>query len=308
MASLGSSPLPVPRWRIWFLAVRPWSLTISIIPIVMASVLAWQDGRVSLPLALLMLLTSLLTHIGCNLTNDYFDHHSGVDAIQYEGQGRPLQEGHLSERDLRTGMVVSFALALLFGAPVIVRLGWIGVVLALVGAGVAFLYTGGPWPLAYNRMGEIGVFVAMGLVMVGGAYYVHTGTLTLAATILAVNTGLYATAILHANNMRDVEVDAAHHKHTLANTFGWRWAIAEYIALAATPLALTALLVILRPEYWPLLAGVAILPGVIGAIREIRTAGEGNLTSAIVGANAQLHMQYGVLVTIGLVIKGLIER
>src|SRR5699024_6626752 len=95
--------VPMPRWRVWFWATRPWSLTISVIPILLASMLAWQDGEMSLLLALLMLATSVFTHIGCNLTNDYFDHHSGVDTIQMEGQGRMLQEGHLGERDLCNG-------------------------------------------------------------------------------------------------------------------------------------------------------------------------------------------------------------
>ncbi|HWV23756.1 MAG TPA: 1,4-dihydroxy-2-naphthoate octaprenyltransferase, partial [Thermomicrobiales bacterium] len=228
MATMTPAPIPMSAWRVWFLAVRPWSLTISVVPILMASALAWQDGKMSIPFGLLMLLTSVLTHVGCNLTNDYFDNESGVDIVQNEGQGRMLQDGHLTDRDIRRGMIVSFVLALMFGAPIIVRLGWIGVAFALIGAGVAFFYTGGPWPLAYNRLGEFGVFVAMGIVMVGGAYYVHTGTLTWPVALLATNTGLYAAGILHSNNMRDLDVDLDHHKHTLANTFGWTWGVREY--------------------------------------------------------------------------------
>lgn len=295
----------MPRWRIWFLATRPWSLTISIIPILLASMLAWQDSEMSLRFALLMLATSVLTHIGCNLTNDYFDHHSGVDAIQMEGQGRMLQDGHLSDRDLRNGMIVSFALALVFGAPIIVRLGWLGVVFAVIGAGVAFLYTGGPWPLAYNRMGEIGVFVAMGLVMVGGAYYVHTGTLTWPAAVLAISVGLYAAGILHANNMRDFDVDQAHRKHTIANTFPWEWGVREYAALIFSPIAFTMALVLANPSYWPLIAVLAMLPESIAAFRHMRDSRRGRLTSAIVRITTKLHMRFGLFVTLGLLVKGL---
>lgn len=298
------STAALPRWRIWFLATRPWSLTISITPIILASMLAWQDDEFS-PLAVfLMLMTSVMTHIGCNLTNDYFDHHSGVDAIQMEGQGRMLQEGHLGATDLRTGMIASFGLALLFGAPIIARLGWVGVVFALVGAGVAFLYTGGPWPLAYNRMGEVGVFLAMGIVMVAGAYYVHTGTVTLASMVLATSVGLYAAAILHANNMRDIHVDKGHHKHTLANTFGWAWGIREYGFLILTPVAITLGLIALRPDYFPLLTVVAMLPSTIHALHVMHTTPEGRLSSAIVRSSTQLHLRYSVYVTLSLLIKG----
>ena len=307
MATYSQPPIELPRWRVWFMAVRPWSLTISVIPIILATALAWVHGNVSIVFGILMLLTSILTHIACNLTNDYFDNESGVDVVQPEGHGRMLQEGHLSSHDLRTGMVVSFAMAFAFGVPVIVRLGWLGLLFALIGAGVAFLYTGGPWPLAYNRMGEIAVFIAMGLVMVGGAFYVHTSELTTAATILAINIGLYAAAILHANNMRDIAVDAMHHKHTFANTFGWTWGVREYIALVVGPLVLTGVLVIMSPQYWPMLATLLVLPKTNAAITYMRSSSEGKLTSAIVGRSTKLHQNYGVIATIALVVTWIIQ-
>lgn len=308
MAALSQNPVPMPRWRVWFLAVRPWSLTISVVPIVLATALAWTHGSVSILFAILMLLTSILTHIACNLTNDYFDHASGVDVVQNEGHGRMLQEGRLSNRDLRNGMVIAFALALVFGAPIIVRLGWTGLIFALIGAGVAFLYTGGPWPLAYNRMGEIGVFIAMGLVMVGGAFYVHTDTLTWPAAVMATNIGLYAAAVLHANNMRDIAVDAMHRKYTIANTFGWTWGVREYIALVIAPLVLTIVLVIATPEYWLLLSTLLIVPATLAAIRHLLSAHEGGLTSAIVGQSTRLHQHYGVIATLALLVTGLVRQ
>jgi 1,4-dihydroxy-2-naphthoate octaprenyltransferase len=296
----------LPRWRVWFLAVRPWSLTISVVPIILASALAWQDGEMSWIMAALMLLTSIFTHIGCNLTNDYFDHASGVDTRQVHGPGRMLQKGHLTANDLRNGMIASFAIALLFGAPVIAHIGWLGVVFALVGAGVAFLYTGGPFPLAYNRMGEIGVFVAMGLVMVCGAYYVHTGTFSLASVLIAISVGLYAAAILHANNVRDMEVDRAHNKLTLANSFGRAWAIREYAVFVLAPIALTILLIVLRPEYWTVIGAVATLPIASYNIRLLSYAKTPPEGSRVVASTTQLHLRYGVYVTMGLVMKGLL--
>lgn len=287
------------------MAVRPWSLTISVIPIVLASALAWQDGEMSWLFAILMLLLSVMTHVGTNLTNDYFDHIHGVDAQQLQGPGRMLQKGHLSDRNLRTGMIVSFAVALALAIPVIVHLGWLGLLFAVLGAGVAFFYTGGPWPLAYNRMGEIGVFVAMGWVMVMGAYYVHTGTVTLASLLLASAMGSYAAAILHANNARDADVDLRHRKHTLANTFGRPWAIREYAFLVLAPVGLTILLIALRPEYWPVLGGIVVIPIAfynIELIKRARTEADG---SVVVGATTKLHQRYGVYITVGLILKGL---
>ncbi len=297
----------MPAWRIWFLATRPWSLTISVVPILLAFVMAWEFGEFSIVYGLMMLLCSVATHIACNFTNDYFDDASGVDLVQNEGQGRMLQDGHLNQRDLRPGMIVAFAMALAFGIPIIARLGWPGLVFALIGGGVAYLYTGGPWPLAYNRMGEIGVFTAMGLVMVGGAFYVHTGTMTPLAWIISIGVGLYAAAILHANNMRDIEVDAMHNKHTLANTFGWDRGVQEYAALVFAPIGLVVVLVMLTRDHWLLLAVLLVIPSVTAAINHMRTAGKGNLTSAIVGLSTKLHMRFGLLTMIALIITGLIR-
>lgn len=307
MEARSQAPVQMPRWKVWFMATRPWSLTISVIPILLATVLAWTYGSVSITFGVLMLLTSISTHIACNLTNDYFDNESGVDIVQNEGQGRMLQDGHLSSSDLRNGMVVSFTLAMLFGVPIIMRLGWIGLLFALVGAGVAFLYTGGPWPLAYNRMGEIGVFTAMGLVMVGGAFYVHTGTITWPAAILATNIGLYAAAILHSNNMRDIDVDAMHSKHTMANTFGWTWGIREYITLVVAPLFLTVVLVLLQPEYWLVLATLLVVPLILEAVRHMKSTDQGGLTSAIVQQSNKLHLGYSGIATLALLITGLVQ-
>lgn len=296
----------MPLWRVWFMATRPWSLTISIAPILLATALAWAYGSVSILFGILMLLTSVFTHIACNLTNDYFDSEYGVDAMQNEGQGRMLQDGHLTKNNLLIGMIVSFALALLFGVPIIVRLGWIGLILALIGAGVAFLYTGGPWPLAYNRLGEISVFIAMGLVMVGGAFYVYTGDITWEAALLATNVGLYAAAILHANNMRDIIVDQIHKKRTLANTFGWAWGVNWYIMLIVIPPSLTVFLVVWNLDYWPLLATMLMPLPTIRAIQHMNTAQQGQLTSAIVGRTTKLHLLYSTIATLALCVVALI--
>lgn len=136
------------------LAIRPWSLTISTVPVTVATLLVWQAGRVSVGMFFLMLFASVLHHISCNLANDLFDHIKGVDAAQLLGPGRMLQRGHLATDDLRIGITASLALALLVGLPVIIRLGWIGVGIALLCAGIALVYTGGPFPLTYIRLGR----------------------------------------------------------------------------------------------------------------------------------------------------------
>lgn len=289
------------------LAIRPWSLTITMVPILVATLLAWQAGNVSIGMFILMLLASIFTHVGCNLANDLFDHIKGVDAVQQFGPGRMLQRGHLTAADLRIGIMVAFGLALLTGLPVIIHLGWIGVAIALFCAGIAFFYTGGPFPLAYNRLGEISVFLAMGVVMVSGAFYVHTGALTWAAFVVACALGMYAAGVLHANNIRDAEVDLAHGKHTLANTFGRRAAIQEYAFLVVGPVVITVILVGVQPEFWPLLSVLLVLPLTARTFVAVKRASNEREASAIVAITSKLQMRYGLYVSLGLVVMGIIS-
>lgn len=290
-----------PRWRIWLIAARPRTLTTSTTPIVLATLLAWQERPVSAGLTLLMLLASVMTHAGCNFTNDYFDSLRGVDGAQTHGPGGMLQAGFITSDELRRAIAVSFALAFVAALPVVISIGWIVLVIALFAAGVAFFYTAGPYPLAYNRMGEIGVFLAMGMAMVCGTYYVHTGTVTGSAFALSCCVGLYAAAILHANNTRDAEVDRAHGKITLANTLGRTAAVREYAFLVGMPLVITVALVLIRPEFWPLLAALLVLPLALRITKLLRCCQSVAECNSAVPQSAQLHLAYAVLVGAGLV-------
>ena len=105
-----------PIWKIWFLAIRPFSFTTSTVPVIAASMLALYDERLD-PLALvLMLIASMATHAGCNLANDYYDDETGVDKKQVIGQAGILQSGWLTRREIGIGIIVSFAIALVAGA------------------------------------------------------------------------------------------------------------------------------------------------------------------------------------------------
>ncbi|MGC4107497.1 MAG: 1,4-dihydroxy-2-naphthoate octaprenyltransferase [Thermomicrobiales bacterium] len=206
----------VPRWRVWFNAVRPRSFTTSTVPIVAATALAMVDGAINPWLFILMLIASIFTHAACNLTNDYFDDRRGVDSSVTLGQGGALQRGDLTHDDLRKGIMVSFGIAILAAVPVIAAVGPVVLWIGLFSAAAAYLYTAGPFPLAYWALGEVTVFLTMGIGMVCGAYYVLRGDVSTPAILLGAAIGMLAAAFLHANNMRDVETDRAMHKRTLA--------------------------------------------------------------------------------------------
>ena len=100
---------------------------------------------------------------------------------------------------------------------------------------VAVTYTAGPFPLAYNGLGEIAVAIFMGPAIVVGAYYVMSPEVTNARIgelcLISLPVAFMVAAILHANNIRDMDADRAVNKRTLAVIFGIRFARAEYIFL-----------------------------------------------------------------------------
>jgi len=289
-----------PSLRTWFWAVRPRSFTTSTIPIVAATALAAVDSEVRWGFFTLMLVASVLTHAACNLTNDYFDDVRGVDSDETLGQGGALQQGALSHGDLRLGIAFCFTGALITALPVIAAVGEVVFWIAIVSAAAAFLYTGGPFPLAYYALGELTVFLAMGIGMVTGAYYVHTGTATVEAVLLATAMGLLSAGFLHANNVRDIESDRRQRKRTLANLLGRHAATIEYAFLVFAPFACATAMVVLEPGTWPLLLVFVALPIALRLTRAIAVETAPARLNALVRQSAGLHLIYGTLASIGL--------
>ena len=286
--------------RTWFWAVRPRSFSTSTIPVVAATALAAVDGDVRWGFFLLMLVASVLTHAACNLTNDYFDDVRGVDTPETLGQGGALQAGVIGPAEMRVGIAVCFMGALIAALPIIASIGEVVFWIAIASAAAAFLYTGGPFPLAYYALGEVTVFLAMGIGMVTGVYYVHTGAVTAEAVLLATAMGLLSAGFLHANNVRDIDSDRRRNKRTLANLLGRHVATIEYAVLVFVPFVCAMLIVALDPGVWPVLIALGAAPIAYRLTREIAVETAPTRLNLLVRRSAGLHFVYGTLVSIGL--------
>jgi 1,4-dihydroxy-2-naphthoate polyprenyltransferase len=296
-----------PLWKVWLIAVRPFSFTTSTAPVLAASMMALYAAEMSAPALLLMLIASMATHAGCNLANDYYDDETGVDRHQVIGQAGVLQARWLTQRDIGIGIVVAFAVALLAALPIMITIGRPIVILALLSAAAAYFYTGGPFPLAYWALGEVTVFLATGVGMVVGPYYVHTGGVSANAVLLSVALGSLTTAILHANNIRDREVDRGHHKRTLANLLPRGIAVAEFQVLVLIPWLLIAAMIGIDPGSWPIAISALALPKAIALARSIGSAETPVELNSFVRRSAGLHLQVGLLISAGFVVARLIE-
>jgi len=217
--------------RAWRLAARPATLAAAFAPVAVGTACAWRVGGFRWDAALVALLGAFLIQIATNFANDMFDFQRGADTDERLGPTRAAQAGLLTVRQLRRGIVVAFGLALFAG----LYLTWIaGHVVVLIGAAsiaAGLAYTGGPFPLAYNGLGDVFVMAFFGFVAVCGTAFVQALFVPPIAWVASVPIGALATAILAVNNVRDFEGDARAGKTTLVVRFGRKGGVREYLAL-----------------------------------------------------------------------------
>ncbi len=222
------SPSSIAAWK---LAVRPKTLPAAVSPVVVGTAVAYHQGGFYWPAALACLAVALLLQIASNLANDVLDFRKGADTAKRLGPTRVTQAGLLSQRQMTIATVLVLVASMAVGGFLVWRGGWVFLAVGLLAIVSAVAYTGGPFPLGYNGLGEVFVFLFFGLVAVVGTAYVQTLTFTTLAVVAAVPVGCLITAILVVNNLRDIDTDREAGKRTLAARFGRRFAIYEYDTL-----------------------------------------------------------------------------
>jgi 1,4-dihydroxy-2-naphthoate octaprenyltransferase len=298
MAAIAASRAPG-RALAWWLALRPWSFTISLAPVLAGTSLATLDGYpLDLTLAAVALLACVLIHVGTNLQNDVGDFRRGADLIGRVGPPRVTTQGWLPASQVQAAASLSFALAFVPGAYVAAHGGWPIVAIGVVSVAAGAIYTAGPRPVAYSGWGEAFVVVFFGLVAVGGMYYVHTRTLSASALVAGAALGLLAAAVLVVNNLRDIDSDRRIGKNTLAVRLGRRATAWEYAALMHAPFALSVVLAFAREQAW-LLTPLLLLPWATTLAQRVARAPAGAGLNAVLGATAKLGLAFALLLSLG---------
>lgn len=290
--------------QIWILAARPKTLPAATAPVIVGMAAAWSDGVFSLLPGLAALMGALLLQIGANLANDVFDFKKGADTAERLGPMRVTHAGLLSPRQVMVGMWATFGLAALIGLYLVIMGGWPIVLIGLFSIAAAIAYTGGPYPLGYNGLGDIFVFIFFGPVAVCGTYFVQAKSVSPTAWAASISIGVLATAILVVNNLRDIETDRQTGKRTMAVRLGRRGTQIEYTLLLAiaylVPLGMW-LFKLSNPGV--LLAGLSILalPPLLNLIFNER----GKILNKALAQTARLELIYAILFSAGLILGGL---
>ena len=287
----------------WFLATRPATLPAAAVPVVVGAAAALSEGAAFRPLVFAVtLIAALLIQVGTNFANDYSDFRRGADHEGRLGPVRVTQSGLLSQEAVRRGIAVAFGLALLCGVYLVWVGGWPILVIGLLSIVCGLAYTGGPWPLGYNGLGDVFVFVFFGVVAVTGTAYLQSGEWSPFALALSIPIGLLVTNILVINNLRDRPTDLAANKRTLATRLGDHGTRMQYLLLTAAAFLVPATLAIAHARWRWLLLPLLAAPLAVILMRKVMGGLTGRDLNGVLARTGQLLLVFGVLLAAGLLL------
>jgi 1,4-dihydroxy-2-naphthoate polyprenyltransferase len=287
------------RLRIWWLAIRPATLTISLAPVLVGASLAWHDaGRVVWIPFILAAVAALLIQIGTNLYNDVGDYERGADRAERLGPPRAVSSGWLEAGEVRRAVVLVFSLVVAVGAWLVWYGGWPILLLGLASIVSGVAYTGGPRPIAYSATGEIFVFVFFGLGAVLGTYYLQTFTWTWGGVLAASAIGALAASVIVVNNYRDLDNDRSVGKRTFAVRAGRAWSRLEFVVLLAVPYALLLGLGRTTEAGWSLLLPACSIVMAAWIAKRFLAERPGPGFNRILADTAQLQLTFSCLLAV----------
>jgi 1,4-dihydroxy-2-naphthoate octaprenyltransferase len=288
----------------WRIALRPKTLWIATVPVIVATCLAWSQAGAFDPLiAAIALAAAVLMQVVSNLQNDVGYTERGGETGTRVGLPRATANGWLTIREVKRAIVLAVVAAQVIALPLMIRGGWPIVLTSISSTLAAIGYMGGPRPIAYTPYGEFTVFVFFGLVAVCGAYYVQAGTLAVATWIAGAAIGLHAAAVLLVNNFRDRAHDATTGRRTLTVVLSAAGAIRLYGVLVLLPFVLAGVLAAVTGSPWYALP-VAALPWGWRLWRALAVTPAGAAQNALLFRTVLLEVAFGMLLAGGALLAG----
>jgi 1,4-dihydroxy-2-naphthoate octaprenyltransferase len=293
--------MPKGKINSWIIASRPKTLPAAIVPVLIGTSIAFSEGKENWLAAFVALLCSLFIQIGTNVVNDLYDFLSGKDTHQRTGPQRAAASGLLTIPEMKFGIAIIFIATFLLGLY-LVYLG--GIFILIIGilsiiAGIA--YTAGPYPLAYNGLGDLFVFLFFGFVGTVGTYYTQALVLSPIAIWASIPVGALITNILVINNFRDRIEDSQNGKRTLAVKFGDRFSQWQYITLLMISYFSIVIIYFRYQKSIFVLIPLLTIPAAIKLIKMLYTYKGAELNKTL-ELTAKFSALFGFLFSIGLLV------
>jgi 1,4-dihydroxy-2-naphthoate octaprenyltransferase len=315
MAEISASSSSPSILKKWLIAGRPWALPASTMPVLFGTALAVVIGGARFsPLRFLWaLVTMMVLHCAANMLSDIFDFRRGLDRDVTPVSGAVVR-GWLSDRQVFRGAAVLFVLGTVSGLLIAAATGKALFVIGGIGVAVGVFYT----LLKARALGDLAVFLDFGLLGGAGAWIVQTGEFSWLPVLWTVPMALLVSAILHANNWRDIGSDGERHVTTVAGAVGDRRSFIYYGCLIFGPFIIDLALIVLprltggraRPMPMTFFLVLLALPSAIRLWgRAVRRATPRQPMDFIIldGATASHNLVFGLLSTAAVVLEGFLR-
>lgn len=289
------------KFKIWLKAARPFSLTASIIPVTIGAIFAAKESKFQFIYYLLCLLAAVFLQASSNMLNDYDDFINKVDTKESGSSSGIIFENLLTPEELSKGGHLILALGCILGLFLAFQKGFFILILGTIGALSGYFYTGKPLMLKYRGMGAPLIFVIFGPLMTLGGYFVQVQRININVLLLSIPVGLLTTAILHANDIRDVYHDKKAGIKTLSIIIGKVGSHYTYYGLIflsyISVLAMTYYKIV---SIWSLFCLIT-LPTALKNINKLRISNGSNSELATLDQEtAKLQGQFGVILIISI--------
>lgn len=254
--------------NLWLEALRLKTLPASLLPVFISASVAKSelnntqtDSENFWTIITFCSLFSLLIQITTNLANEYFDYKKGADTQARLGPNRAVSQGLIKPETMLL-VATSFAVASFFLGLELIRFGgWPMLFIGIVSISLAFAYTGGPFPIAYNGLGDVFVVLFFGFVAVCVPYYLIHQSISYNIIVWSIATGLVINNLLVVNNYRDVDEDTKSKKKTTTVLFGRKFALFQYgISYVISLLLIPLYFAMLQNNFKILTIAILIIP------------------------------------------------
>lgn len=286
--------------KAWLLAARPKTLTAASIPVMLGCALANMYGHFQTVPAILCFLFAFLMQIDANFINDLYDYLKGTDREDRLGPERACAQGWISPAGMKKGIAITTILAALTGICLLFYSGWEMIPVGIACIIFAFLYTTGPYPLAYHGWGDLMVLVFFGFIPVGCTYYVMAHDWNMSVTMASLASGLVIDTLLMVNNFRDREQDAVSGKRTIVVRLGAKAGLILYFLLGLAA-CWCCFHFITEGKLWAAVAPqLYLIPHIMSTLKMARI-GKGKELNTILGETSRNMLLFGLLLTLGMV-------
>ena len=287
--------------KAWVLAARPKTLAAAATPVLLGCSLAASDGWLQFIPALLCFLFAFTMQIDANFINDFFDFLKGSDREDRLGPERACAQGWITLNAMKHGIASATILSCIWGVLILFFSGLEMIPVGLLCILFAFLYTAGPYPLAYHGWGDVLVIIFFGFVPVGCTYYTMCHDWTWSVTIACMASGLVSDLLLMLNNYRDRDQDKISGKKTLVVRFGalaGRW---MYLSLGLIACMLCLLFVITGHLWAAILPQLFLVPH-LNTWQHMVKINKGKELNKVLGETARNIALFGILLSLGLIL------